>query len=405
MRMEELSDSRYIKNTDSVEKYLLNLVQEYFRNNNITTTTSREYIIKKAVERMKEEITFDSIGVISITLPNGETKTGAVSISIEDLNGEPAISPKYSAFNVNFGTEQNTACEGNDPRLSDARKPLVHEHEISDIVGLEGILSTLTGKAERIEGFLHTHTNMNVLNMLVYNGNNTTIDLTVLESLGSNLDNVIDGIRNDITNYRQEVDAKISDINTEVTNTITQVNDLKQYVIDKNQEYYDLSKQYTDDAITTSNDIINQELNKLLVKDSLSTIVNLVNNSYTFAGTSSFNLASIIDFGVENNYQTIAVDITSNILDEIISRGQSLQDCQIEYLLQYIDPNSGKTMYADLPYVLLYDNDLDGSIQVVTNYDSNQILVTLNSASFAIPNEIQDANIICKVYAKQNLVL
>ena len=106
MRMEELSDSRYIKNTDTVERYLLNLVQEYFKNSNIAPTTSKEYIIKRAVERMREEISYDSIGVLSITLPDGEKRTGAITITLEDLNGEPLISPKYSAFNVNFGNEK-----------------------------------------------------------------------------------------------------------------------------------------------------------------------------------------------------------------------------------------------------------------------------------------------------------
>ena len=176
MRMEELSDSRYIKNTDTVERYLLNLVQEYFKNSNITPTTSKEYIIKRAVERMREEISYDSIGVLSITLPDGEKRTGAITITLEDLNGEPLISPKYSAFNVNFGNEKNTACEGDDPRLSDARKPLQHEHDIKDIIGLEGILSTLIGRIERIGGFAHEHSNKNVLDILIYTGEKVSID-------------------------------------------------------------------------------------------------------------------------------------------------------------------------------------------------------------------------------------
>ena len=102
MRMEELSESRYVKNTDSVEKYLLNVVKEYFKNNsNVASTTSREYIIKKAVKRMKEEITFEGIGVLSVALPDDVTpRTGAVVITLQDLHGEPEITTKYSAFNV-----------------------------------------------------------------------------------------------------------------------------------------------------------------------------------------------------------------------------------------------------------------------------------------------------------------
>ena len=60
MRREELSDSRYEKGTDSVEKYLLNIVQSYFKNQTISSTQSRETIIKRAVARMKEEVDFES---------------------------------------------------------------------------------------------------------------------------------------------------------------------------------------------------------------------------------------------------------------------------------------------------------------------------------------------------------
>ena len=43
-------------------------------------------------------------------------------------NKEPAFE-KNTAFNKNFGDEENTVCEGNDVRLSDARTPLSHTHD------------------------------------------------------------------------------------------------------------------------------------------------------------------------------------------------------------------------------------------------------------------------------------
>ena len=52
---------------------------------------------------------------------NRLNRLGISVTNINILGGEPLISPKLSAFNVNFGQEKNTACEGNDPRLSDAR--------------------------------------------------------------------------------------------------------------------------------------------------------------------------------------------------------------------------------------------------------------------------------------------
>lgn len=39
---------------------------------------------------------------------------------------EPVITPKRTAFNKDFGTADDTVCEGNDSRLSDARTPTAH---------------------------------------------------------------------------------------------------------------------------------------------------------------------------------------------------------------------------------------------------------------------------------------
>ena len=250
MRMEELSDSRYIKSTDQVERYLLGLVEEYCKNSNVSSPSSREYIIKRAVQRMKEEISFEGMGVLSITLPDGEPRTGAVNITLEDLNGEPLISPKLSAFNVPFGNEQNTACEGNDPRLSDARKPLKHQHEIKDIIGLEGQLSTLEGLLNRTGQFEHEHANKNILDMLVYTGDKTVIDLTLLDTMKDDIQKLVDKIREEIIAHKQEINNKITEVNTKITEVKQEIENLKQFIIDKNKEYYQKSTDYTDTKIT-----------------------------------------------------------------------------------------------------------------------------------------------------------
>ena len=46
MRIEELTNNQFIKGTDSVERYLLDVIKQYFKSNNIETD-SREYIIRK----------------------------------------------------------------------------------------------------------------------------------------------------------------------------------------------------------------------------------------------------------------------------------------------------------------------------------------------------------------------
>jgi hypothetical protein len=402
--MEELADNRFIKGTDTVERYLLNLVQEYFKTANVASTTSREYVIKKAVERMKEEITFDSIGVLSVTFPDGEKRTGAVTITLEDLNGEPLISPKFTAFNVNFGSEARTACEGNDPRLSDARKPLDHDHEFTDIVGLEGILSSLTGKVERVDDFLHEHENINILDMLVYTGNNSVIDLTLLETLEEKVYKLVDKIREEIIAYKQEAENKVTEIYKDIQEVKTQINDLKQYILNTNKEYYGLSKKYTDDSIKETKEKIDSVLETLVTTSMLVDALKVANNTYTFAGSMEFDLSAVIDFDGSNKQEKI-IDINDTIKAELAARNQLLRDCQVEIYLQYFDVETNKKVSGTLPYIIFNDNVIDGSVQIGTLYDDNQIVVTFDSNTMNVPSEIKDARILYTIYSKQEVTL
>jgi hypothetical protein len=404
MRMEELSDSRYIKNTDTVERYLLNLVQEYFKNSNIAPTTSKEYIIKRALERMREEISYDSIGVLSITLPDGEKRTGAITITLEDLNGEPLISPKYSAFNVNFGNEKNTACEGNDPRLSDARKPLAHEHDIKDIIGLEGILSTLTGRIERIGGFAHEHSNKNVLDILVYTGEKASIDLTSIEVLENKIINLIDTIRDEILEYKNDFNNQITDLNENIINAKTEIEEYKLHITETNQEYYNRSIEYTDAAILEAQKEIDNILSNLIDINKLQNLLNIANNTFTLVNTINLDLNKIFNFN-NNENQYIYTDIDTYTLDLISQRNQLLKDCQFEFIMQYVDKNTNETVFGSFPYILFNDNLVDGSIQISISSNTNQLLFSLDSTTFNIPEEIKDARIICNIYSKQEVTL
>lgn len=65
-----------------------------------------------------------------------------------DLSGDRTLS-------VEFGSTAGTACQGNDPRLSDARPPTAHSHSFGDITGLQ---DALDGKANSS----HSHSIANV---------------------------------------------------------------------------------------------------------------------------------------------------------------------------------------------------------------------------------------------------
>lgn len=404
MRMEELSNSQYIKSTDTVERYLLGLVEQYFKHSNVAANTSREYIIKKAVERMREELSFENIGVLSITLPDGIVRTGAVSITLEDLDGEPAISPKNSAFNVSFGNEQNTACEGNDPRLSDKRVPLSHQHAINDIVGLEGILSTLSTKIDRVDGFLHEHDNLNVLDMLIYTGTKSKIDLVLLETIEDTVTTLVEGIQQDIIDYRTDVETEVAAINSKISEVREEIEDVRQYLLDTNKEYYELSKQYTDDKIDVTKTTIQEEIDKLVTKDMLDSIVAVANNTYTFAGSMEFNVSDVINTTGTNVRRSGAIKITDAIIDEIGTRGYTLENCQIEYFIEYADV-TGTLLRGPLPYINCVDNVVDGSLQISIIYSTETLMITFDTAVGNVPDEIVEARIICKVYCPELVTL
>ena len=398
MRMEELADSMYIKQTDAVEKYLLNLVQEYFKNSDLASSTSREYIIKRAVERMKEEMEFDQLGVLSITLPDGIKRTGAVTITLEDLLGEPAIVPKHSAFNVNFGTEQNTACEGNDPRLSDKRDPLEHKHEISEINGLEGILSTITGKIERVNGFLHEHKNKSVLDILVYTGNKSVIDLADLENIEEKIKKIVQDIENDITEYRNDIQTKVTQVNTEIQTVRTEIESIKQYILDTNKQYFEQSKAY---ANTKINDAIADIDNKLMdytKKTELNPILDLASSVYTLVGSMEIplsNAANLKEYDAD-------VSIAQDVLDELNTRMQRLQDTQIELLLEYSDGSN--LMRSNTPYVIIDDNTINGTLQTGIVFDNNTVHVSISCES-NIPDYIINSKIILNIYSKKDITI
>ena len=393
MRMEELSDNRYFKSTDQIERYLLNLVEQYCNSSNISSPSSREYIIKKAVQRMKEEISFDNLGVLSITLPNGEVRTGEINLTIEDLNGEPLISPKLSAFNVSFGNKQNTACEGNDPRLSDARKPLEHQHQISDVIGLEGQLSTLEGLMNRANQFEHEHDNKNVLDMLIYTGSNNIIDLTLLDTLKDKIQTLVNEIRQEIVDHKQENDIKITEVNTKITEVKQQIDDLKQFIIDKNEEYYKKSTDYTDAKVIEAESALDTKINNLATKKMLDGILDVANRVYTFVGQSVYSVQSIIT----NNTQVI----TQDVLDEINARGTTLDKCIFEISLKY-STSEGKTFMYTLPYLVFKDNTICGMIQAEL-LNNGTILFHIDVNTDNLLDNIRYGDIIVNVYSMSSV--
>lgn len=205
MRMEELQNNQFVKGIDTVEKYLLDLVKYYFANNSEVNPNTQEYIIQKAVERMKEELDIDNAGVVSI---NG--MTGDVEITCESLGAEPFIKDKKTAFNCDFGNIKGTVCEGNDPRLSDKRVPTVHSHSMTDINGLQGQIASLQNLLQTLNGTGHNHNNKDILDKISYSGKSTIINLDVLDAVSKQVDDKIAEVDTLISTYKDALNALVT---------------------------------------------------------------------------------------------------------------------------------------------------------------------------------------------------
>lgn len=362
MRMEELSDSRYEKGTDSVEKYLLNIVQNYFKNQNVSSLQSRETIIKKAVARMKEEVDFESIGVLSITLPDGEKRIGAVQISLADLGGEPLIADKKTAFNVDFGNNAGTACEGNDPRLSDSRKPLPHTHSIEDIQNLESEILALNGKIDRL--VFHEHENADALNVVRYTGTKNAVDLADVEKLQSSINSLLSDMQSVADSYKDETRAAVSGAQESIQNAQVEFNSLKSALDEQSEQYKLELKTELDEKITDALTQIDAKFDDYATGASMAGIQSVINNAITMYGSTAVYMADVVAAG--GTYK-----VNDGIPVEIQSFGPHMEPIIDAYIIM-------DGLKAKLPYLVFNDatNMLDGAVSIT--YDGQSVYVHCN---------------------------
>lgn len=393
MRMEELAENRYVKNTDSVERYLLHLVQNYFQNNDAAPENSREAIIEKALIRMKEEIDFESVGVLSITLPDGKERIGAVQISIEDLGGEPAIVPKYSAFNVNFGTIKGTACEGNDPRLSDDRYPLAHEHSIDDVMNLANELSTINGKIDRLHG--HEHTNKSSLDKITYSGTKSLIDLADIENLEDTISRLIEEIQNDISSYRSEITGKIIRVNDDIEIIRDEIAEIQRYVIETNNQHKQEAIEHANTEIQIVKEEIDEALANFVTKTMLVDVLRIASNAYVFFNKINVNFSDILSSG-KTSYR-ISDENIINQINEIHLSSLTNEDVVIETTMRL-----NNRTYT-LPYVVYEDNSIKGFITPARN--GLDVVINLECDLSDIPNDLSDAVITVSYYIRQPVTI
>lgn len=408
MRMEELSDSQYIKGTDTVERYLLGLVRAYFADSNVAEPASRDFIIRRAVARMKEEFRYENIGVLSITLADGQPRTGPVSITLADLGAEPAITPKLTAFNVNFGDQANTACEGNDPRLSDARTPLPHVHDIQDINGLEGRLSTLLSLINRVNGSTHVHTNSNVLDKLVYTGNNPVINLDLMYTLNQDLEDKMQDIRNRLsTLINTDIPQRIAQVQQLLTDTETNINAALNIATATHNHYLGEAKKYTDDSLPTILATFNGTVSDYVKKTQLTGITT---GCLSFVGNMLVSMRNLNNRSPEANigdyYYSVA--IPDEVIDELTSRQSSIQECLIDGYVKKLATNE----YIKMPYLYLSETgEYNGILLFGINYVDKEIWFSYKMDAIPndegeipdLPSEVRNTSVEIKFYSKRSV--
>ncbi len=403
MRMEELSDNRYIKGADTVEKYLLDLIRKYFKESDIAQTTSREFIIRKAVTRMKEEFRYENIGVLSITLADNIPRTGPITISAADINAEPIIEFKRSAFNVDFGDKANTACEGNDPRLSDARTPKPHTHSIQEINGLEGQLSTIYGLLTRSDAFKHKHDNIDVLNKLIYTGTARTIDLSFLDTTEPKIDEKIKDIQDKIDSLlNTEIPDRINTVNANLEDIQNSVEEAKSINEAAYQDYLRQAKSYTDSKVPDVLNQVNNYLDGYVTKAQLSSsAAEAISYIGSMLLTGSMLKKTESDYSY--SYFEYEAAIPDNIIETISNHGTSLHDSLIDMLIRHTK-DDGTYEWNKMPfYYINTSGTIEGMLVSSIDYDTNKIKLiyrAINMGNSTLPDEIKQTRVELKFYAK-----
>lgn len=381
MEFKENKNNYYTKELNDIDRYLLRIIKRYFDLEKINSAASINAIIAEAMARYKASIIYKDTGVYILN-----NKFGIVNININDLNGEKKFE-KLTAFNKDFGTEQNTICMGNDERLSDKRKPTEHHHKISDIIKLENTLNEI--KKELNKYGLHLHANMDILNKLKYTGTNTQIDLTKLESFGSIVNvllNTLEIKRYNLINLYNSNEATINDL----------INKIYLFM-QKLYDYIESTDVYINkilmNYIKEKEDVLNIVKENIIIKyvstNDLSKLSNAVNNTMLLVNTQEYNIAELLTTNtISNNIQS-RKDIDFSLIPE-------------DYVSDSIEIES-ELVYNNTRIKIPYITD---DFVISTGISNNKLYTVFQplKSNIILPTEIYNGKIVYSIYSKRNII-
>ena len=238
----EHENNIYTKEKDSVEEYLIRIIQRYFEVEKECTRLDIEAIIQESFTRVKQWIVRGYACVFSLN-----NEFGHLSIDANYFNAEYQIDKK-TAFNKDFGYEEDTICQGNDYRLYNARVPLEHTHTIDQIEGLQEQLDIIIELLEE-NSKLHYHDNLEILNMIRYATAQTEIDLIMLENMVAAIKEYVSELEYYKTYASQEYTDKIDQITIELNNIIDLSNTFVTETVLEAVNWFDNALYYTDNKI------------------------------------------------------------------------------------------------------------------------------------------------------------
>ena len=408
MALKERENNIIIKEYDDpISNYLRNIIQRYFQIENDISQETKETIIIQAYTRLKEILNaYNNKYIICIN-----ERSGNIDLFIRDFGGEEKFD-KNTAFNKdfcdittetvtlwndieetynNFGEEQaDHIVAGDDDRLSDARIPLAHIHTIDEIKGLREKFE----EYNLINGGFHLHTNLDVLNMLIYTESRVEIDLLLIEDLAAKVEKAVERFKETdeyFISLGQRYINQLQDIFTIIYNKLRYTDEnINSWISNWLQE----SKNYTDIKNVSFKNYIKNLIKDYLSIDEYNTLKNILENSIYLIDEGTFDIGtntliiSEIDsqctetktntyredqFNIKLGYTNIAsIDcvsnaINNNVLNKLPNNSLLNADCKL--FLEYT--SDGVTYKNQLPCIYQINDSQHDFVLINGNTDSD----------------------------------
>lgn len=369
MMMQEQNNNTFTKERSDVERYLLRIIQRYFDTENNYSKASIESIIVESLTRFKRFCKNKG----KKFLFSFNKQTGHIVIDIGSFGGEHAFA-KNTAFNTDFGDQIDTICEGDDPRLSDARPTTEHEHECIDITGLDEALKQID-----IPNYVHNHKNQSLLSILDYTGTALEIDLVVLEHIRSHLPmyqtNAATISANLTAFHNQQVDGLNSSVAT--------LNDLVAHVASNimlGAEWIQSIRNSIRDGVQEVQDYALRRFASLITQDQQQLLQEGTAKAYQLESTGSFDIQATVS-GIKNITNNGQPFVVYNITSDTATLSVTDADCLVNLYFQYED-DDGNTVRAPLP--MIFQDKVGSNVIIQCGVQGNVAQYqTLISAAFS----------------------